>query len=162
MPQAMNILDAEVAVNTEWKEVEKLPGWQLNKVMNEKEVILEAQRDKRKVHLVSLMDIGHLKNSELEPKYQKYKSRVVLPGDIVTDDHALLLCSLSNVRLHVKSCNALHVHQIVQDKHPTQYQFILTHEMEHAPTLLKIPKSECPGKCIRPSPHKWPQTLVQH
>ena len=32
------------------------------------------------------MDICHLKNSELEAKHQKYKGRVVLRGDIVTDD----------------------------------------------------------------------------
>ena len=31
-------------------------------------------------------DLCHLKNPELEPKYQKYKSRVVLRGDSVTDD----------------------------------------------------------------------------
>ena len=32
------------------------------------------------------MDIGHLKNAELETKHQKYKGRVVLRGDIVKDD----------------------------------------------------------------------------
>ena len=32
------------------------------------------------------MDICHLKNAELEPKYQKYKGRVVLRRDIVKDD----------------------------------------------------------------------------
>ena len=32
------------------------------------------------------MDLCHLKNSELEPQYRKYKGRVVLPGDIVKDD----------------------------------------------------------------------------
>ena len=32
------------------------------------------------------MDIRHLKNAEFEPKYQKYKGRVVLRGDIVKDD----------------------------------------------------------------------------
>ena len=41
---------------------------------------------KKKVHLPSLMDICHVKNAELEPKYQKYKGRVVLRGDIVKDD----------------------------------------------------------------------------
>ena len=34
----------------------------------------------------SLMDTCHLKNAESEPKYQKYKGRVVLRGDIVKDD----------------------------------------------------------------------------
>ena len=32
------------------------------------------------------MDICHLNNTELEAKRQKYKSRVVLRGDIVKDD----------------------------------------------------------------------------
>ena len=34
------------------------------------------------------MDICHLKNSELDPKFQKYKGRVVLQvqGDVVEDD----------------------------------------------------------------------------
>ena len=32
------------------------------------------------------MDFCHLKKSELEPEYQKYKGRVVLRGDIVKDD----------------------------------------------------------------------------
>ena len=33
-----------------------------------------------KVHFASLMDLCHLKNSELEPQFQKYKGRVVLRG----------------------------------------------------------------------------------
>ena len=32
------------------------------------------------------MDLCHLKNSELEPQFQKYQGRVVLRGDIVKDD----------------------------------------------------------------------------
>ena len=32
------------------------------------------------------MDICHLKNLELEPKFQRYKGRAVLRGDIVKDD----------------------------------------------------------------------------
>ena len=47
---------------------------------------MAAQRDKKKVHFATLMDICHLKNAELEPKFQKYKGRVVLRGDIVKDD----------------------------------------------------------------------------
>ena len=38
----------------------------------------EARNKGRKVHFASLMDLCHLKNSELEPQYQKYKGRVVL------------------------------------------------------------------------------------
>ena len=32
------------------------------------------------------MDLRHLKNSELQPQFQKYKGRVVLRGDIVKHD----------------------------------------------------------------------------
>ena len=41
---------------------------------------------KQGVHFASMMDLCHLKNSQLEPRYQKYKSRVVLRDDIVKDD----------------------------------------------------------------------------
>ena len=53
----------EEARNNSRLAVGKSPG--------QKEVILEAQRDKRKVHFATLMDICHLKNAELEPKFQK-------------------------------------------------------------------------------------------
>ena len=49
-----------------------------------KEVILEAQKDKKKV-LFATFDTCHLKNAEIETTFQKYKGRVVLCGDIVKD-----------------------------------------------------------------------------
>ena len=49
------------------------------------EVIDEARNKGAKVHFASLMDLCHLKNSEVEPHHQKYKGRVVLQGDIVKD-----------------------------------------------------------------------------
>ena len=68
------------------KFVEKIPAWQLTKVRNKREVIDKARNKGRTVHFASLMDLCHLKNSELEPQFQKYKSRVVLRGDIVKGD----------------------------------------------------------------------------
>ena len=53
---------------------------------SQKEVIEEARSKGRTVHIASLMALCHLKNSELEPQFQKYKGRVVLRGDIVNDD----------------------------------------------------------------------------
>ena len=61
-------------------------AWYLTKVRSKKEVIDEARTTGAKVHFPSLMDICHLKNSELKAKHQKYKGRVVLRGDIVKDD----------------------------------------------------------------------------
>ena len=69
----------------QWEKIKKIPVWQLTKVRNKKEVIDEARNEGRKIHVASLMDLCHLKNSELEPKFQKYKGRVVLRGDIVKD-----------------------------------------------------------------------------
>ena len=84
MPQAMKIPDAKAAVDKEWEKLEM--AWQLTKVRNKKEVIDEARNEWRKFHFASLMDLCHLKNSELEPQFQKYKGRVVIRGDIVKDD----------------------------------------------------------------------------
>ena len=65
---------------------EKNTAWQLTKVKNKKELIEEAMNRGRKVHFASLMDLCHLKNSELEPQYQKHKGRVLFRGDNVKDD----------------------------------------------------------------------------
>ena len=82
----MKILDAKAAKDNERNKLETIPAWQLDKEESKKEVCLEAQRDKRKVHFAMLMDICHLKNAELEPTIQKCKGRVVLRGDSVKDD----------------------------------------------------------------------------
>ena len=58
----------------------------LAKVRSKKDVIDEARNKGRKVHIASLMDLCHLKVSELEPQYQQYRGRVVLRGDFVKDD----------------------------------------------------------------------------
>ena len=86
MPQALKIPDAKAAVEREWAKLEKIPAWQLTKVWNKSEVIAEARKNGKIVHFASLMDLCHLKTSELEPQFHKYKGRVVLRGDIVKDD----------------------------------------------------------------------------
>ena len=66
--------------------LEKISAWNLTKVRNKSEVIDDARTSGATVHFASLMDICHLKNTELEAKHQKYKGRVVLRGDIVKHD----------------------------------------------------------------------------
>ena len=56
MHQAMKIPDAKAAVHKEWKKLETIPAWQFQKVKSKKEVILEARRDKKKVHFATLLD----------------------------------------------------------------------------------------------------------
>ena len=82
----MNIPAAKAAVEKELEKLEKIPTWHLTKVRNKKEVIDEVRHGSRKVHFASLMDLCHLKNSMLEPQFQKYGGRMVLRGDIVKDD----------------------------------------------------------------------------
>ena len=71
MPQAMMITDAKAAVDKEWKKLETIPAWSLEKVKSKKKVTLEAQRDKKKVHFAALMDICHLKKRGVATKVTK-------------------------------------------------------------------------------------------
>ena len=59
--------DAKTGVGKEWW-IPKLPTWQLNKLQNKNEIILDARRVKTKVHFATLMDIFYVTNGELEPK----------------------------------------------------------------------------------------------
>ena len=89
MPQAMKIQAAKEAVDKEWKK--KLGGNigmapDKSQKQERGEVIDEARHEGKTMHFASEMDICHLKNSELEPKFQKYRSRFVLRGVFVKDD----------------------------------------------------------------------------
>ena len=82
MPRAMNIPDAKAAADKELLKLETIPAWQLDTVKSKKEVFLEAHRDKKKVHLATLMDICHLKKCGVRTKKSKYKGTVVLRGTL--------------------------------------------------------------------------------
>ena len=82
----MKIPAAKAAVDEECEKLEKISAWNLTKVRSKKEVIDEARTSGAKAHFASLIDICHLKIAELEVKHPKYKSRVVLRGEIVKDD----------------------------------------------------------------------------
>ena len=47
--QGMKIPDAKAAVYKEWKKLEATPAWQVDKMKSKKDVILEAQREGRKM-----------------------------------------------------------------------------------------------------------------
>ena len=74
LPQAMKIPAAKAAVDKESENWRNFRAWNLTKVRSKKEVI-DARTSDAKVHFASLMDICHLKNTELEAKHQKYKGR---------------------------------------------------------------------------------------
>ena len=65
----MKIPDAKAAVEKEWEILEKILAWLLTRVRNKSEVIAEARNEGHTVHFASSMDLCHLKNSELEPRF---------------------------------------------------------------------------------------------
>ena len=146
MLHAVKIPAAKAAVDKECEKLGKISAWNLTKVKSKKRVIDEARTMGATVHFESLMDICHLKNAELEAKYQKYKGRV-LRGDIVKDDSGsyavfieqgssasqMTAAKIMDIISKLPGCsgqaNAVSATQV---------------KMEDAPKLLKIPKSECP------------------
>ena len=54
-----------------FEKLRKILAWNLTNVKNKTEVIAEARKEGKTVHFASLMDLCHLKNSELEPRFQK-------------------------------------------------------------------------------------------
>ena len=109
------------------------------------------------------MDLCHLKNSELEPQFQKYEGRVVLRGDIVEDDSGshtaftehgssasqMTAAKVMDVISRLRGCAGKAADAISAYTHV---------KMEVAPSLLKIQKSECPDLWIRLPKHKWPKS----
>ena len=109
------------------------------------------------------MDLCHLKNSELEPQFQKYSGRVVLRSDIVKDDsgsHAVFTeqgspasqmtaAKIMDIISRLPGCDGQAADAV------SAYTQV---KMEDALTLLNIPKSECPDIWIRLPKHKWPKS----
>ena len=159
MPQALQIPDAKAAVEKEWEKLEKNPAWDVTKVRSKKEVIDEARTKGAEVHFASLMDICHLKNAELEAKYQKYKGRVALRGDIVKDNSGSYAV-FTEQGSSASQMTAAKVMDIISrlpgcDGQAADAVSAYTQvKMEDAHKLLKIPKSECPDIWIRLPRHK--------
>ena len=70
-----------------WQKLDMMPAWQLEKVKNQKENILEEKGNTKKVHfLLQLWTFVSSLFAELEPKRQKCTGRAVFRGDIVKDE----------------------------------------------------------------------------
>ena len=108
------------------------------------------------------MDLCHLKNSELEPQFQSTKAesysemtlgkiiqvrtQCLLNKDVIsiTDDSRKMDIFSRLPGCAGQAADAVSAHTQVK--------------MEHAPTLLKIQKSECPHIWIRLPKHKRPKS----
>ena len=147
----------------EWWKLEKIPAWQLTKVRNKKEVIAEARNEGKTVHFASLVDLCHLKNSELEPQYQKYKGRVVLRGDILKDDSGsyAVFTEQGSSAFQMTAAKVMDMKSRLPESSGQAADAVSAEtqvKMEDAPTLLKIPKSERPDIWIRLPKNKWPKS----
>ena len=161
MPLALKIPGAKAAV--EKGKTRENPGMAADKIRNKKEVIEEARNKGRKIHFASLMDLCHLKNSELEPQFQKYKGRVVLRGDIVKDDsgsYAVFIeqgssasqttdAKVMDIKSRLPGCAGQAADAV------SAYTQV---KMEDAPSLLKNSKVRM-SRYLDTSPkHKWPKS----
>ena len=109
----------------------------------------------RKVHYASLVDLCHLENSELEPRYQKYKSRDVLRGNTVKDDSGSYAV-FTEAGSSASQMTAAKVMDIISrfsgcsGQAADAVSACTQVKMEDAPTFFKkIQKSECPDIWIR-------------
>ena len=107
------------------------------------------------------MDFCHLKNAESEPKFEKYKGRVVLRGDSVQDDSGAyaVFTEQGSSASQLTAAKVMDVIARVPDcDGQADAVSASTHvKMEDAPRLLRIPKSECQYMWIRLPRHKWPK-----
>ena len=145
----MKILAAKAAVDKEWVKLEKISAWNLTKVRSKKEVIDEARTKGIKVQFALLMDICYLKKAELETKHQKYKGRVVLRGDIVIDDSGSFAVFTELTNEAAKVMDFISRLPGCAGQAADAVSACTQVNMEDAPKLMKIPKSECPDIWIR-------------
>ena len=90
------------------------------------------------------MDLAHIKNSELEQKFQKYKGRVRC-----IHRAGFIRVANDGRRYSVRFC------QTTQMRCTSKRRSISKHRQNG--TLLELPKSERPDTWIPLPRHKWPQ-----
>ena len=88
VPKAMQIPDGLKAMKKEWDklEVKDNPAWDVTQVRPRADVIRDAKIKKKPVHFGSLMELCHIKNSQMDKQYWSYKGRIVFRGDIVKNE----------------------------------------------------------------------------
>ena len=104
-----------------------------------------------------MMDVCHLKNVDLEPKFQKYTGRVVKDDSGAyavfieqgSSASQMTAAKVMDVIARLPDCDGQAADAV------SAYTQV---KLEDAPRLLKIPKSECPYVWIRLPRHKWPKS----
>ena len=155
------IPDATAAVVKEWEELEKYQHGSWQNYRNKKEVIAEATHEGKTVHFASLIDVRHLKNSELEPQFQKYKGRSSCTPRWHCSGSFAVFTEQGSSASQVTAAKAMDIISRLPGCARQGADAVSAYtqvKMENALTLLKIPKSECPDIWIRLPQHKWPRS----
>ena len=161
MPQAIKNTRCKGSSGKNGKTLRK-HRMEFDESQNKTEVIAKARSEGRKVHFASLMYLCHLKNSELEPQFQKYQGRILLRGNIVKDDSGSYAI-FTEQGSSTSQMTAAKVMDIISslpgcaEQAADAVSAYTQVKMEDAPSLLKIPKSECPD-ILRLPKHKWPKS----
>ena len=77
IPKALKIPEAKIALEKEWGKLGKKKAWDISKVAPRAKAIRDAKAAGRSVHFGSLMDLCHIKNSQMCKEFWSYKSRIV-------------------------------------------------------------------------------------
>ena len=120
MPQATKIPDAKVAAEKEREKLKKCQHGSSRQSETKKTWSTKPKKKCKTVHCASLMDLCHLKNSELEPKHQKYEGRVVLRGNTVKADSGAYAVFTDQSSSASQMAAALRDYQDALEKPPTQ------------------------------------------
>ena len=72
-------------VDEEFTKLFDKTSWDFSTVREKSDVKNEALKNKTTVHFGSIMELCHVKHSQLEAKYHRYKGRTVFRGDNIQD-----------------------------------------------------------------------------
>ena len=160
LPQT-KIPEAKTAVDKEWENGENF-GVDPDESQKKKKVIDEGRAWWKKSFCLTdghlLMGICHLKDTELEAKHQKHKSRVARRGKN-EKDYSRFYAVFTEKDFSVSQMTVVRIMDIISrlpdcDGQAADAVSAYTQvKMEDAHKLLKIPKSECPDIWIRSPRH---------
>ncbi len=84
------IPEAKAAVDKEFHNLDKINAWQWHTVREKHEVQDEAKAKGETAHFGNTMELGFIKNSQLEPEFWIYKGRIVFRGDNIRDENGVI------------------------------------------------------------------------
>ena len=152
MPQGMRIPDAKSAVDKEWKKLETSHAWNLKKIKGNKEVILDAQK-RRKESPLCFTDgdmSPHKRGVGTKITNVQRQSRTLEPR-IFFVEQGSSACQMTAAKIMDVVPRLSGSDGQAADAVSGNTQV----ELEDAPKLLEISKSECSDIWIRLPRHKW-------